>query len=54
MKLIDHLPDKDVKKLKNMAKEKKAKRKKEKVNWYEIMGISRPTYKRVRGAIRRK
>jgi len=38
MKIIGHLSEKDVKKLKNMTKEKNAKRKKEKVNWCEIMG----------------
>jgi len=46
MKLADHLSEKDKKKLKKI--------KKEKVNWHDIMGVNRPTYKRVRGAIRRK
>ncbi|ABI36878.1 hypothetical protein [Geobacillus virus E2] len=38
-------------------KNKKPKRKKEKMtwlDWLDIMGVKRDTYKRVRGAIRRK
>ncbi|WP_172643512.1 hypothetical protein [Geobacillus thermocatenulatus] len=38
-------------------KNKKPKRKKEKMtwrDWLDIMGVRRDTYKRVRGAIRRK
>jgi len=55
MKLHERLSDKEIKKLKSVAKKKKTKKKKEeKINWHEIMGTNRPRYKRVRGAIRRK
>lgn len=33
---------------------KKKERKPEKVNWAEIMGMNRPTYKRHNGAFRQK
>jgi hypothetical protein len=47
MKLADHLPDKQKQQLKNIKSP-------EKVDWKEIMGMKRDTYKRVRGAMRRK
>lgn len=43
MKLRDHLTDDQKRKLNRMAK------KKEKVNWHEIMGVNRDTYKRGKG-----
>ncbi|MBB6176395.1 hypothetical protein HNQ82_001209 [Anoxybacillus tengchongensis] len=49
-KLRDHLSDDEIKKL-------KVKKKKDKLSMrdvMELMGVNRPTYKRVRGAIRRK
>lgn len=49
-KLRDHLSDDEIKKL-------KAKKKKDKLSMrdvMELMGVRRDTYKRVRGAIRRK
>jgi hypothetical protein len=55
-KLSEHLSDKDIKKLKSIKKKPKKKRK-EKLSRRELidlMGMNRPTYKRVRGAIRRK
>jgi len=51
-RLSEQLSDKEVRKLKRIKK--KRKKRKEKVDWHEIMGINRPRYKRVRGAIRRK
>ncbi len=63
MKLADHLNRDTRKKLEKMGKKKKppskkikrkGKVKEEKVNWAEIMGMNRDTYKRVNGAWRRK
>lgn len=45
--IADHLNKEQKKKLNKIKKE-------EKINWSEMMGINRQTYKRVRGAIRRK
>lgn len=55
MKLEDHL-SKESKQTLNKVKspKKKKKRKPEKVNWEEIMGMNRDTYTRRNGAIRRK
>lgn len=47
MKLKDHLDDDQKKKLNELKKE-------ERINWKEIMGMNRDTYKRKNGAIRRK
>ncbi len=47
MKIADHLNKEQKMKLDKLKKE-------EKINWREMMGINRQTYKRVRGAIRRK
>lgn len=47
MKIADHLSEQQKKQLEKVKKE-------EKVNWKEIMGMDRDTYKRVRGAVRRK
>ena len=62
MKLIDHLNHEQRKHMEKLRKrnkppskkKRKGKVKKEKVNWNEIMGVSRPTYKRVRGKIHQK
>jgi len=43
MKIIGHLSEEDVKKLKNTTKEKNAKRKKEKVTGVRSWGTNRPT-----------
>lgn len=48
-KLCDHLSDDEIKKLKAKKKEKLSMR-----EVMELMGVRRDTYKRVRGAIRRK
>lgn len=48
MKLADHLTHKQKQQLRESAK------KEEKVNWKELMGMNRDTYKRKNGAIRRK
>ncbi|GGJ68439.1 hypothetical protein GGR02_001843 [Anoxybacillus voinovskiensis] len=48
-KLCDHLSDDEIKKLKAKKKEKMSRR-----VLLELMGVRRDTYKRVRGAIRRK
>jgi hypothetical protein len=63
-KLFEHLSDKDVKKLKSIKKKQKKKpkkkpkkKRKEKLSrrdLIDLMGMNRPTYKRVRGAIMRK
>ncbi|MBW9219277.1 hypothetical protein K1I43_12120 [Anoxybacillus sp. ST70] len=56
MKLYERLSDKEIKKLKSIKKKPKKKRK-EKLSRRELldlMGVRRDTYKRVRGAIRRK
>lgn len=47
LKIADHLNKKQKAKLDKLKKE-------EKVNWNEMMGTNRQTYKRVRGKIRRK
>lgn len=49
-KLRDHLSDDEIKKLKAKKKEKRMSMR----EVMELMGIRRDTYKRVRGAIRRK
>ncbi|NYV66167.1 hypothetical protein HYI36_12915 [Bacillus sp. Gen3] len=63
MKLIDHLKHEQRKQLEKMGKrnkppskkKRKGKVKEEKVNWHDIMGMKRDTYKRGKGgAIRRK
>jgi uncharacterized membrane protein len=59
-KLSEHISDKDVKKLKSIKKiqkKKPKKKRKEKLSrrdLIDLMGVRRDTYKRVRGAIRRK
>jgi hypothetical protein len=59
-KLSEYLSDKDIKKLKSIKKKPKKKpkkKRKEKLSrrdLIDLMGMNRPTYKRVRGAIRRK
>lgn len=47
MKLSNHLSKRQREKLNELKKE-------EKVNWKEIMGMNRDTYKRKNGAVRRK
>jgi hypothetical protein len=47
MRIADHLSEKEKQQLKKVKSP-------EKVNWKEIMGMDRDTYKRVRGAVRRK
>jgi hypothetical protein len=56
MRLADHLSDQDVKKMKSIKKKPKKKRKEKlsRRDLIDLMGMNRPTYKRVRGAIRRK
>ncbi|PLT32874.1 hypothetical protein [Bacillus sp. V5-8f] len=67
VKIVDHLKDSERKKLKQMTGQMKKrkgksyrgkppdkKKKEEKVNWVDIMGMNRDTYKRVGGALRRK
>ena len=62
MKLADHLNYEQRKQLEKMGKRNKppskkkckGKVKKEKVNWTEIMGTNRDTFKRVGGRVRRK
>jgi hypothetical protein len=55
-KLSEHLSDKDIKKLKSIKKKPKKKRKEKlsRRDLIDLMGVRRDTYKRVRGAIRRK
>lgn len=49
MKIVDHL-DKEQKRKLNQLKQNK-----EKINWHDIMGMNRDTYRRGKGgAIRRK
>lgn len=55
----DQLSSEQRQKLKALSKQnkppsKKKKRKPERVDWNEIMGMNRDTYKRHNGAIRRK
>ncbi|WP_284037450.1 hypothetical protein [Neobacillus sp. 114] len=50
--MADHLSDEQIKELEEIKSPKK--RKQEKVNWKEIMGMNRDTYTRKNGAIRRK
>ncbi len=47
MKIADHLNKEQKKQLDKLKKE-------EKIDWKEIMGVNRDTYKRVNGAVRRK
>lgn len=47
MRVADHLNIEQKKKLDKLKKE-------EKIDWKEIMGMNRDTYKRVNGAMRRK
>lgn len=58
MKIADHLNNEHKRKHEQIKKpKKKAKskpKKEEKVDWADIMGVNRDTYKRNRGAIRRK
>ncbi|UGB31695.1 hypothetical protein [Metabacillus sp. B2-18] len=62
MKLADHLDDEQKNKLNQLKKPKPSKKKQspkkkkieERVDWVDIMGMNRDTYKRNRGAIRRK
>jgi hypothetical protein len=56
MRLVDHLSDQDVKKMKSIKKKPKKKRKEKlsRRDLIDLMGVRRDTYKRVRGAIRRK
>ncbi|AMQ22240.1 hypothetical protein A0V43_16885 [Geobacillus sp. JS12] len=49
-KLHEALSDKDKRKLRRMKKRDKMTWR----DWIEIMGVNRPTYKRHRGAIKRK
>ncbi|WP_187441982.1 hypothetical protein [Sutcliffiella horikoshii] len=53
MRIADRLPDDQRQKLQGMNK-KKRKRKPEKVDWHDIMGMNRDTFKRSKGAIRRR
>jgi hypothetical protein len=52
MKIADHLSDKQKQQLEQMKSPKK--KKQEKVNWKEIMGMNRDRYTRRNGAVRRK
>lgn len=54
MKIGEILTSESKQQLKQYTSPKKKRKKKEKVDWHEIMGSNRDTYKRVRGAIRRK
>lgn len=47
MRIADYINEKQKKQLDKMKIE-------EKINWNEMMGTNRQTYKRVRGKIRRK
>lgn len=47
LRITEYLNEKQKKQLDEMKKD-------EKVNWNEMMGTNRQTYKRVRGKIRRK
>jgi hypothetical protein len=54
MKLADHLSREQQEKLKRMKK-RKNKSRPERIDWHDLMGMNRDTYKRGRGgAIRRK
>lgn len=52
MKLHERLSDKEIKKLKSVVKKKDKKLSRREL--LDLMGVRRDTYKRVRGAIRRK
>ncbi|WP_181502728.1 hypothetical protein [Paranoxybacillus vitaminiphilus] len=52
-KLYEQLSNDEIQKLKKINHTKKTE-KMSKRDWLEIMGVNRPKYKRVRGAIRRK
>ena len=52
-KVADECTKEQKQELNKMAQPKK-KRKEEKIDWAEIMGMNRDTYKRVNGAIRRR
>ncbi|PLT32127.1 hypothetical protein [Bacillus sp. V5-8f] len=67
MKLSDHIKESDRQKLNQLTGQMKKrkgkpyrgkppdkKKKEEKVNWVDIMGMNRDTYKRVNGAVKRK
>lgn len=62
MKIADHLNKEQKKKLNQLNKQEpskkkqspKKKKKEERVDWVDIMGMNRDTYKRNRGAIRRR
>ncbi|VXC07555.1 conserved hypothetical protein [Bacillus sp. 349Y] len=56
MKIVDHLSEEQLKKLNVKRKEPAAPKKKhhESVDWNDIMGVNRDTYKRKGGAIRRR
>ncbi|MEC2074575.1 hypothetical protein [Metabacillus fastidiosus] len=62
MQLRDHLSSEQKRQLNQLVKavhtskqkERDKEDQEEKVNWPEIMGMNRDTYKRKRGAIRRK
>ncbi|MED3650620.1 hypothetical protein [Heyndrickxia sporothermodurans] len=59
MKFADHLSKDSIRKFNQLRraarnKKEKPKQKKEKVNWHDIMGTNRDTFKRVRGRVRRK
>jgi hypothetical protein len=51
MRIADHLTDKQKQQLEQI---KSPKKKEEKVNWKEIMGMNRDRYTRRNGAVRRK
>lgn len=63
MRISDYLSKEQKQQLNNIAKaevlhqpksKKKHGKKAEKVNWKELMGMSRPTYKKVSGKIKQK
>lgn len=61
MKLADHLSKDSIRKFnqlrraaRNKKEKSKLKPKQEKVNWHDIMGTNRDTFKRVGGRVRRK
>jgi hypothetical protein len=56
MRIVDHLSEEQLKKLKVKKSKEPAPKKKhhEFVDWSDIMGVNRDTYRRKGGAIRRR
>jgi hypothetical protein len=53
MKLADHLSREQHEKLKRMKKHRHRKRKPERIDWHDLMGVNRDTYKRGKGGAMR-